>query len=585
MAADMPEDPSPRLEALIARAGRVARGPSKVTTLERAVADHITPGMHLQLVSGLTRPVAICLEIVRRFAGSNPGFTLSAMSFTGPPAVMVEAGLLDVVITTFFGEGYPAPGPNPMVQRAFREGRFQLSAWSILSYTQRLLAGALGLPFIPTRSLAGSSMAEDNPDVVELPDGQGLGVRPLVPDVALIHAPAADRFGNTLFGAPFGDEGLGAWAARRGAIVTVERIVETEEVVAHSQNVRIPAGRVLAVAEAPFGAHPGPLFCGGVEDLVQPYAEDAPFFAEFREACRDEEETSVWKKTWATGVSHPQYVESLGKARLDQLRRRAKAGSWRDETQSWQSQALAGGDPSAPELAVLAGAGALAEIVRRRGATRILAGVGLSNLAAWLARAALAAQGVPVDLMVELGLYGYVPPPGEPYLVSNRVAATAAGLGGVLDILGSALARDDSVGILGAGEVDSRGNLNSSRTGEGDLLVGSGGANDVASIAAEVVVVALMGRRRFVPSAAYVTCPGKSISSVATQHGILEKDETGELVLAAVYGDAATTVERARAECGWDLRVARSLRGLPAPDPDDLALLRAYDPNGYFLGA
>ena len=80
---------------------------------------------------------------------------------------------------------------------------------------------------------------------------------PLRADVALLHAPIADRAGNVALHPPLLEGVWGALGARRGAIVTVERIVD--DIRPWSHLVRIPAHRVLAVVECPMGAHPGGL--------------------------------------------------------------------------------------------------------------------------------------------------------------------------------------------------------------------------------------------------------------------------------------------------------------------------------------
>ncbi|HVE92270.1 MAG TPA: CoA-transferase [Actinomycetota bacterium] len=577
-----------------ARAALVARGPDKVATLASAVKDHVRPGDHIHFTSGLSRPQASCMQLLRTFAGTSPGFTLSCMSLAGPYVLLVSEGLVADVICAFHGDTLPTPGPNPLLQRTHAEGAFTLSCWSILSFTQRLLAGALGLPWMPTRSLAGSSM-QANAEVLEL-DGT-LAVRALVPDVAFVHAVAADRYGNVLLGAPFGDLCLGAWGARRGAIVTVEKVVEPEVVAAHPVHMRLPGNRVLAVAEVPFGAHPGPLFAEGLRDLVEPYAEDPDFWTGFRRACRDPGEMADWRSQWVD-TTHDGYLARLGQERLELLRDRAapqepsprpgplRAGAAAPREAAPAAAGPAPADDPAPteaEMAVVAGARALAARVRKLGLRTVLAGVGLSNLSAWLARADLAAQGTPLDLMVELGLYDYLPPLGDPLLVSNRTAATATGLGSVLDILGLALSATASAGILGAGQVDRRGNINSSVTADGRLLVGSGGSNDVASICRDVVVVCVQSKDRFVHEVPYVTAPGRPVSVVATQAGLYERVD-GELVLSAVFGDLADGVARARDECGWALRVAGEVRILDDPLAHEVALIRAYDPSGWYVG-
>ncbi len=102
------------------------------------------------------------------------------------------------------------------------------------------------------------------------------------PDVALIHGAVADRAGNVAFHPPLLEGVWGALAATRGAIVTVEQVVDDIRPWAHL--VRLPAHQVLSVSECPMGAHPGGLY--GRFTPAAPYGEDVGFWAEVREASR-----------------------------------------------------------------------------------------------------------------------------------------------------------------------------------------------------------------------------------------------------------------------------------------------------------
>ncbi len=75
---------------------------------------------------------------------------------------------------------------------------------------QRLEAAARGLPAAVTGSLVGSSMADNEAfAVVDSPFGPLGLLEPLVPDVALVHAAAADPAGNLVFSEPLLDGRLG----------------------------------------------------------------------------------------------------------------------------------------------------------------------------------------------------------------------------------------------------------------------------------------------------------------------------------------------------------------------------------------
>jgi acyl CoA:acetate/3-ketoacid CoA transferase beta subunit len=138
---------------------------------------------------------------------------------------------------------------------------------------------------------------------------------------------------------------------------------------------------------------------------------------------------------------------------------------------------------------------------------------------------------------------------------------------------------------LGAAQIDRHANINSTVIGDTTFLVGSGGGNDVASSADEVVVMSTLTSRRAVAEVPYITSPGARVRAFVTDLGTFERVD-GELVLTAVaHGDGTRDerVERIRSRIPWDLVVADDLTELPPPDPDHIARLRRWDPQGRFL--
>ena len=113
------------------------------------------------------------------------------------------------------------------------------------------------------------------------------------------------------------------------------------------------------------------------------------------------------------------------------------------------------------------------------------------------------------------------------------------------------------------------------------FLMGSGGANDVASTAAEVIVVARQSRQRFVELVNYVTSPGKRVSTIITQFGVYRK-AGDELVLACVF--TKEDIQRARETCAWDLHMAREVDILPLPSVAEREALQRFDPYGDLWG-
>ena len=118
-------------------------------------------------------------------------------------------------------------------------------------------------------------------------------------------------------------------------------------------------------------------------------------------------------------------------------------------------------------------------------------------------------------------------------------------------------------------------------------ITGSGGANDIASSAREVVVTLAQNRRRFVDKVPYITAPGRRVGAVVSDLGVYEKTgEHEELVLTGVWSGTAEAeaVKAAREACGWELKIAPALRRVDPPEPDELRLIRLFDPRRYFLG-
>ena len=572
-------------------------GPDRVTTLEEAVRRHVAPGATLYLGTAHGRSNPLVREIVRQWWGRQPGFTVAVVGLGSPWTALIHGGLVRRVITTFLGEGYPFPTPQPLISEAVLAGRLEVSNWSMLTLPLRLLAGAMGLPFLPTRSLLGSSMEEDNQkagDFIAADDpfgGEGrVGyVRALVPDVALMHGWAADRAGNVIVAPPMNENLYGAMAAAGGAVVTVEKIVSTDFIRRHANLVRLPAQYVRAVVETPQGGHPGGLYGMNVPEL-EGYAEDVDWILACREAFKRPETAEAWIKEWMLDPpSHDAYLAKVGYAKLMQTKGRAHTDAWVSEIESLAGR-LPDRRPASPsEWMVVAAARLLGEKARARGYKTFLSGVGNSNLAAWLAAYQLKQANVDVELMAEAGMVGYLPRPADPFVFSFRNFPSCKMLTDILHVMGIFMGgrHNQCLGSLAAGQIDKHGNINSTIIPGVTYITGSGGANDITSSAREVVVCLQQSPRRFVDKVPYITAPGRAVRTVVSDLGVYEKDgEHAELRLTGIFGAApeAHAVSAARKACGWELQVAPSLRRFDAPADEELALVRLFDPYRYFLG-
>ena len=205
-------------------------------------------------------------------------------------------------------------------------------------------------------------------------------------------------------------------------------------------------------------------------------------------------------------------------------RRRAEPDSWRDDEAAHPPDLDA--EPVAWEIAAVHGARYLADRVLALDADAVLAGAGVANLAAWLAVELAHDRGSPVVLAAELGLWGYTPTPADPFIFNHRSFPTATMLGDAEQVLGGLVGGPGTtlVACLGAAQIDRHGNINSTVIGDSVFLVGSGGGNDVASSADEVVVMSTLTRRRAVADVPYVTSPGIRVRAFVTDLALFERD-------------------------------------------------------------
>jgi acyl CoA:acetate/3-ketoacid CoA transferase beta subunit/acyl CoA:acetate/3-ketoacid CoA transferase alpha subunit len=553
----------------------------KQLSLSDAVERHVRPGDAVQILCGHCRWTAAAREMARQFWDTDAGFTLIMVSLSSLGALFVRGNMIGKVVTTYSGDTFPTYTPNPVFQQAYASGGVDVEHWSILTFTQRLEAAARGLPAVVTGSLDGSSMADNEAFATASTPFGTLGLlAPLVPDVTLVHGAVADEEGNVALSEPLLEGVWGAWAARRGVIATVDAVVESLDGLGH--RTKIPAHRVLAVAETPFGAHPGGLYAPGLP--VRSYGEDIAFWTEARAATRGD--FDAWARRWVLEpTTHGAYLDRVGTERLDWLRARTDPMSWRRDADAHPVDADE--PPSAWEKAAALGAREVLAEVMAVDADAVLAGAGVANLAAWVAVARAGHEGHRVKLTAELGLWGYTPTPADPYIFNHRVFPGTPLLADASTVLGMVVGGPGTrtVACLGAAQVDRHGNLNSTTIPGGPFLVGSGGANDVASRAAACVVVSLARPERLVENVGYVTSPGRRVTRVVTDRGVLRRHD-GVLRIAAVPsgdGSLSTRVQALADVCGWDVEAVRQVEELDAVTHDEVLALRRYDPERLFL--
>ncbi|MDX3072654.1 CoA-transferase [Streptomyces sp. NPDC088354] len=570
------------------------------------VRRFVRQGAHVHAAATMSRPNALLNAVCRVFAGTG-SLTVSTTAVHSNAHALALSGAVRKVITGFVGDTYPSPRPNRLYRDLATGEPFEVELWSLLGYTQRLMAAALGQPFATTGSrLAQTDLRhgkEGTLHVVAHPEDPGRTVTllsPLRPDVTLFHGVCADRHGNVVAVPPLGEGAWAAYAATEGVLVSVEAIVDDEVVAAMPDRVVIPARRVLGLCEAPLGAHPQSLRTGGLAG-VSGYLDDYAFLTDIVNACKDPGTAAGWYDTWVGGVSgHEEYLERLGAGRRDSLAYPPTAATARDTGR--RVTAAEAAPPTEQEQLIVLAARAVADLVEERGYDTLLAGIGTSHMAAWLAVRLLADRGITVDAVAELGLQQMAPEPGDVFLFSQRHAERSRMLAGVAETLGAAVAANPRcLGVLSAAELDADGNINTTLLPDGRWITGSGGANDIASTV-DCVVVAAASPRRYVPRLAHLTSPGERVRDVVSQFGRFSRPGPGTPFrlttwLPPVPGRGAaeppdTPARAVRELTGWSFPgpedptaaggVGDRLVDEKAVTTEELTLLRSMDPEGHY---
>jgi glutaconate CoA-transferase, subunit A len=255
----------------------------KRTTLKEAVATHIKDGINLGIGGFVnTRvPVAIIHEIIRHGARD---LTLSFQSNSICVELLAGAMILDpdhvsIKRIELAWYGYEVIGIAPLFRYLMANGMIELDDYTNYGMSARFKAGAMGIPFIPTRDHGGSDMELLNRGkMIECPFSKENAylVPACHPDVGIVHVPMADKYGNCrIFGALCTCPEIAQ--AATASIVTTEQIIPNENIRNYPNLTEIPYPVVDAVIEQPFGSTPGA--CYGY------YWFDMPHFQEFRSVC------------------------------------------------------------------------------------------------------------------------------------------------------------------------------------------------------------------------------------------------------------------------------------------------------------
>lgn len=293
---------------------------SKLMTMRQAVAELVPDGssvaMGLQLEQMI--PFAAGHEIIRqkkrelRLIGPISDILFDQLIGAGCVKDVVAAWVGNVMMGSAYNFRHATEVENPGTPGE------KLKVFNMTNFTIALglQAGAMGVPFLPTRTAMGSDVPKGNHFFYQIispfqPKETLLAVRAIVPDVTIVHVQRADADGSAHCWGNFGVM-IEAVRAAKKVIVCAEEIVPQEIIASDPNRTVIPGFLVSAVVECRYGAHPSP--------VQGCYKRDDAFFQQYHAETKTHLAFDVWAQKWIHGVPDREgYARLLGSTRLQEL--------------------------------------------------------------------------------------------------------------------------------------------------------------------------------------------------------------------------------------------------------------------------
>lgn len=282
----------------------------KMMSEREAVSRFIHDGDYLatELYGTVRCPMSLAREVVRQ--------NKRKLRVAGQGVLELDlwfaAGLIDKIDLTYVG--LEVFGVSNAMRRAVESGCTQTIEWSNGALSWRFKAAAMGVPFIPVRSMLGSDTFKHSAaKAIQDPfTGQIVCLLPaLIVDVGLIHVHRADRYGNAQIDGISGFAFELARACKR-LIISAEEIIPTDEIRRAPERTLIPYYLVDAVVPAPYGSHPG--------EMSGLYERDEEMIREWVEASKTAELSTEYLAKYIYQVAdHSAYLDLVGRERLERV--------------------------------------------------------------------------------------------------------------------------------------------------------------------------------------------------------------------------------------------------------------------------
>jgi len=293
---------------------------SKLLTMHQAIAELVPDGSSVAVGLQMEQmiPFAAGHEIIRqkkrglRLIGQISDILFDQLIGAGCVKDVVAAWVGNVMMGSAYNFRHAAEVENPGTPGE----KLQVFNMTNFSIALALQAGAMGVPFLPTRTAMGSDVPKGSHFFYQIispfvPKETLLAVRAIQPDVTIVQVQRADRQGNAHCWGNLGVMIEGVRAAKK-VIVCAEEIVSEEVIASDPNRTVIPGFLVSAVVECPYGAHPSP--------VQGYYKRDDTFFQQYHGATKTQADFNAWAQKWIYGVADcAGYAKQLGSARLEGL--------------------------------------------------------------------------------------------------------------------------------------------------------------------------------------------------------------------------------------------------------------------------
>lgn len=289
---------------------------NKLRSMAEAISEIVTDGSSLVMGTCMEQKISFSAghELIRQ--------NRKDLTLIGPISdilfdQLIGAGCVRRVMAAWVGNVMMGSAYN--FRRAVEDGEpnsLEMIDYSNFTLACALHAGALGVPFMPTRSLMGSDIEKNNSRLREITspfdsDDRLLAVESLQPDVGIFQVQRADVNGSSHI---WGDLAVTADASRaaRKVIVVAEEIVETSVIESDPNRTVIPGCLVTAVVHEPFGSHPSP--------VQGCYNRDHQYYEEYHRLTRQRSGFQEWVSKWVREIPDRRaYCQALGQQRTDSL--------------------------------------------------------------------------------------------------------------------------------------------------------------------------------------------------------------------------------------------------------------------------